>query len=265
MNRQVEKAKLIIAKKFREGLSLNDLSEEVGLSKFHFQRLFKKETGSTPSNYINTVRLEHASHMIKMYPQANLTDIAFETGFSSPSVFSRSFKNKFNSSPVAYKKKLYVNYCLPSKSKSNNLPICYMDGKTIQVEASNLLIENLNSGLKRVISDEEYAGKIYGIFMDAPMHKKLEESRYYFGSEQSSDHQQLCYVIDSGYYTYLNIKGDFQQVIKMIVDFKENFIDPSPYEIESLIGFEIINFNSEPREFDYFLVSRRLYIKVKRR
>jgi hypothetical protein len=101
--------------------------------------------------------------------------------------------------------------------------------------------------------------------MDAPMHKKLEESRYYFGSEQSSDHQQLCYVIDSGYYTYLNIKGDFQQVIKMIVDFKENFIDPSPYEIESLIGFEIINFNSEPREFDYFLVSRRLYIKVKRR
>lgn len=265
MSNSIEKAKLIIAKNFRDRVSLDYLSKEVGLSKFHFLRVFKNEIGTTPHEYINTVRLEHACHMLNLYPQVNLTDIAFEAGFSSPSVFSRSFRNKFDTSPIAYKKKLHKNKSNPTISKSANLPICYMERKTIRVESSNLIIDNLNNGFKGVVSSDGYAGKIHGIFMDAPMHKELEDSRYYFGVECASNNTQLSYDLDSGYYTFLDVKGDFHKVIKMIVDFKETMIDTSPYEIDSLIAYEIINFKSDSDKFNYFSVNRRLFIKIKRR
>lgn len=261
MSTPIEKAKLIIAQRFRESLSLERLSGEVGWSKYHFLRVFKQETGTTPKEYVNTVRLEHAAHMLRMFPEASMTDIAFESGFSSPSVFSRSFRKMFDMSPVAFKAQL------PNTSSAkpvSTIPISYLERKVLQVEASNLVVEQLNKGFSRMASSDGYSGKLYGVFIDAPMHKRPEESRYYMGIEQQDGGRQLSYEIDSGYYTHLDIFGDFQQVVQSIVDFKENRIDPSPYSIDSLVGFEVLQFDPANGPFDYLSTKRKIFIKVKR-
>lgn len=265
MNSPVEKAKLIIARNFREAMSLEELAAEIGLSKFHFHRVFRRETGVTPHDYILAIRLDHAAHMIVMYPQASLTDIAFETGFSSPSVFSRAFKARFGQSPLAYRKQMQPTTGRSLPEQPGTLPLTFFDRKLLRVEATNLIRGNINPGMQRVVAGNGYNGKIYGIFMDAPMHKKPEESRYYFGAEHEFGEASLTYEIENGYYTYLDIQGDFSAVVQRIVEFKETQIDPSPYEIESLVGFEMIAFKGHAADFDYFSVPRRIFIKVKRR
>ena len=105
MKNRIEQAILFIATDFRNNLTLEKISKEVGLSKFYFHRLFKDKTGETPLRYINRIRLEHAVHFLRMYPYLKLTEVSFECGYSSPSVFSREFKRYYKTPPLDYKKR----------------------------------------------------------------------------------------------------------------------------------------------------------------
>lgn len=264
MSEVVDKAKLVIAKRFSEKLLLDELSKEIGMSKFHFHRIFKKESGVTLNEYINTIRLEHTVHMLKMYPHHSITDIAFEVGYSSPAVFSRAFKQKYHTSPSDFKKNINPKENQVVDAPINKIPLCYLEKKTICVQPCNLLIENIEGALKNVDSSSESTPKIYGIYLDAPMHKAPEKSRFYIGSE-CSNNSTLTYELDSGYYTYLDVKGEIKKVTQQIVAFKEQSIDRSGYEIDSLVGFEVFDFNGNANEFDYTQVNRRLFIKIKKK
>lgn len=264
MSEVVDKAKLIIARRFSEKLLLDELSKEIGMSKFHFHRMFKKESGVTLNEYINTIRLEHTVHMIKMYPHHSITDIAFEVGYSSPAVFSRAFKQKYHTSPSDFKKNITSKQNQSVNETPNKIPICYLEKKTICVQPCNLLTKNIEKALKKVDLSPESTGKIYGIYLDAPMHKEPEQSRFYIGSECSRS-ATLTYELDSGYYTYLDVKGKIEEVTQQIVDFKEQSIDRSGYEIDSLVGFEVFDFNGNNDEFDYTQANRRLFIKIKKK
>jgi AraC-like DNA-binding protein len=88
---------------FQEELAVDDLARVIGLSASHFSRLFKKETGSTPLDFLIDVRLGKARKMLAR-SDASITDIAFRCGFNSSSHFSFSFNNRFEISPTEYRK-----------------------------------------------------------------------------------------------------------------------------------------------------------------
>ena len=62
-------------------LSLEKVSERSGYSKWHLQRMFKKETGTTLTNYVNGKRMEHAIYLLNttMLP---IQDIAVQCGIN---------------------------------------------------------------------------------------------------------------------------------------------------------------------------------------
>jgi AraC family transcriptional regulator len=82
-----------------ERLRLQDLSRVAMLSPFHFHRVFQAIVGSTPSDFVNRLRLEKALLMISTTPGLSLTSVALACGFSSPSDFSRSFRRRFGVAP----------------------------------------------------------------------------------------------------------------------------------------------------------------------
>ena len=92
MNSGIEKAIIFIAQNFAERIAVKDLAKVANLSEFHFFRLFKKHLGISPQRYLEKLRLEHACHLMVLYPNWSVTQIAFECGFSSPSYFNQVFK-----------------------------------------------------------------------------------------------------------------------------------------------------------------------------
>jgi AraC-like DNA-binding protein len=96
------KAKKHIQSHFHEPIVLEDIAQVACLSQSHFCRLFKQETGFTPIEYLNSVRLEYAKTLL-LYSNYTLTEIADRVGFSSIHYFSRCFKKYEGVSPLYYR------------------------------------------------------------------------------------------------------------------------------------------------------------------
>lgn len=261
MDNRIEKAIAYITGNLARDLSLDQLALAAGLSKFHFSRLFTNEVGISPLQYINKRRAEYAAHQLIMFPERKHLEVAFECGYSSPAVFARSFKARYGISASEFKKKK-VRKGSRTRTMSNDLSITYLPHQKISVLSSNLELRNITKAYGTLI--KEGFSKGVGFFIDAPMHTTLEEAVYYAGAEGRTSKGLSC-SIEEGYYCYFTIQGDFNEVTRQIVSFKEEKIDPSHYKIESLVGMEKINLPEKAEEFDYFTRPRTLYLKISRR
>ncbi|RNI29003.1 hybrid sensor histidine kinase/response regulator transcription factor [Rufibacter latericius] len=83
-------------------LSANDIAEGLGMSRVHVYRKMKALLGYSLNDYIVNTRLKKARHLL-LNSQLNISEIAYEVGFSSPAYFSTAFKNHFNMSPSDFK------------------------------------------------------------------------------------------------------------------------------------------------------------------
>lgn len=85
-------------------LSLEELSNVAAFSKYHFHRIFVVLIGETLFQYIRRIRLEKACFLLLSQTDFSITEIAFKTGFSTPSGFTRSFSEYYGSSPSQWRK-----------------------------------------------------------------------------------------------------------------------------------------------------------------
>lgn len=90
-------------KHFKENVSLSQISAVAGLDKTYFCRLFKKSTGISFLHYLNLVRISAAEKML-ISTDKTISEISYETGFSSSSYFAETFKKYRGCSPSLYKK-----------------------------------------------------------------------------------------------------------------------------------------------------------------
>ena len=83
-------------------LSAEKIGEELSYSKKYVSTAFKQQMKTRISEYINTIRIQHACTLIKQ----NFTcvkDVAYLCGYSDPAYFSRVFKERMGVSPKMYK------------------------------------------------------------------------------------------------------------------------------------------------------------------
>ncbi len=74
------------------------LARVSGVSEAHFARSFKEAYGVPPHRYLLTRRIERASALLRE-SDASITDIAFQTGWSSLGTFGRTFRDITGESP----------------------------------------------------------------------------------------------------------------------------------------------------------------------
>ena len=94
----------MIHERYAEPLEVQDMADQVGLSRSQFGRLFKKLFGLSPLDYLKSVRINSAMHLLSE-TDLKTTEIALMTGFYDHSHFSRSFKKIMSLSPREYRKK----------------------------------------------------------------------------------------------------------------------------------------------------------------
>lgn len=82
---------------FHDELTVEQLAEQVYMSRYHFMRYFKAQTGTTVHAYIRQKRLVHAARLIREGVSA--VKAAEESGYNDYSAFHRAFKASFGLSP----------------------------------------------------------------------------------------------------------------------------------------------------------------------
>ncbi len=82
-------------------LNIHELGRRIGVSKSQLYRKMISLTGFSPSDFIKEFRLEKALKLIEKQ-KANISEIAYSTGFNSGSYFSKCFKKRFNILPSDY-------------------------------------------------------------------------------------------------------------------------------------------------------------------
>ena len=112
-----------IEQHIHEELVLSNIAEIANFSRFHFHRIFLGITGETLNAFIQRLRLERAATSLNTNHTKSITQIAFESGFSSSATFARAFKEKFKMSASEWRSKaLNQNSNLGKvKSKSDQL------------------------------------------------------------------------------------------------------------------------------------------------
>ncbi|VVD32119.1 DNA-binding domain-containing protein, AraC-type [Paraburkholderia dioscoreae] len=83
-------------------LAISELAAQAGLSSFHFARVFRRETGETPHQFVTRLRLEEAARLLYATDQTVL-QIALAVGFENASHFSVQFKRDYGVTPLAYR------------------------------------------------------------------------------------------------------------------------------------------------------------------
>lgn len=94
---------IYIQNNFKNNISLNKMANDLGYSYNYLSSYFKAQFGCGYSEYVNKFKLEEAVRMLKMTDKS-ITQIAFESGFTSIRNFNDVFKKEYGISPLSYKK-----------------------------------------------------------------------------------------------------------------------------------------------------------------
>lgn len=102
-NEAVNRAIDYILQHIHEELSVDDVAAYCHFSKYHFSRMFKKETGESVHAFIRRMKLEQSAFRMKVEPERTVTDIGCEFGYS-PSNYSWMFRQRYQTNPVSFRR-----------------------------------------------------------------------------------------------------------------------------------------------------------------
>jgi AraC-like DNA-binding protein len=94
-----------INENYSKDISLNEITKQAYLSKFHFSRIFKKHTSYSPYQYLIIVRLNHSRQLL-LNNNYSIKEVADMCGFKRLDYFSAMFKRKFKYSPSTYRENI---------------------------------------------------------------------------------------------------------------------------------------------------------------
>ena len=86
----INKAITYILYNLEEDISVDDVSSFCGVSKYHLNRIFRKETGEALYEFIKRNRIEHSAWRLKVEKDKSVTEICSDYGYS-PSNYTTEF------------------------------------------------------------------------------------------------------------------------------------------------------------------------------
>lgn len=98
---RVERVRYLIERDLSNPPSLEMLAEEVGCSTFYLSRTFAQETGTSIPKFLRIKRVEKAAELLRS-GKMNVTEAAFEVGYSSLSAFNKAFVEQMGCCPGLY-------------------------------------------------------------------------------------------------------------------------------------------------------------------
>jgi AraC-like DNA-binding protein len=105
IDRRIRRSVELMHAQLEQNLSLKEIAAASYLSPFHFVRVFKKLTGTTPHAYLASVRTDRAQ-LLLAESDLSVTQISSRVGYSSPSHFSKAFRQATGLTPRSFRSAL---------------------------------------------------------------------------------------------------------------------------------------------------------------
>jgi AraC family transcriptional regulator len=105
IDRRIRRSVELMHAQLEQDLSLKEIASASYLSPFHFARVFKKLTGTTPHAYLASIRTSRAQ-LLLAEPSLSITEISSRVGYSSPSHFTKAFRQATGLTPRAFRQAL---------------------------------------------------------------------------------------------------------------------------------------------------------------
>lgn len=102
--KSVQRIISFLEQSYIEDLHMEQLEEQLHLSKSYISKLFKEVTGVTIFNYVYRRRINEAKMMFLLQSELSVTEVCFRLGFKHLAHFSRLFKQYVGISPEQFKK-----------------------------------------------------------------------------------------------------------------------------------------------------------------
>ncbi|MFT5836162.1 MAG: AraC family transcriptional regulator of adaptative response [Sulfurimonas sp.] len=170
--KKIEEVINYIDENFKEKPSLDTIAKHVGLSKYHFSRLFKEYAGVTPIQFLHATTLEYAKTHLK--ESRSILETSLELGLTSSSRLHDMFVNFVGVTPKEYKElgkniEIVYGYGNTPFSKallaSTKRGICFL---AFDEDEEKLLYELQKSWSNALLirDDEKINGQLKSIFLD---------------------------------------------------------------------------------------------------
>lgn len=88
-------------------LSISEMAGTVNLSYSRLEHLFKAETGTTPSSYLKTLRIERACELLET-TFLTIQQIILKVGINDESHFVKDFRKAYGLNPTQYRKHYHI-------------------------------------------------------------------------------------------------------------------------------------------------------------
>ncbi len=119
------RARDFAAANFDQPITVASLASEASFSPWHFHRLFTATFGQTPHAFLSDLRLRRAKQLLAS-ENLSVTDICFETGFSSVGTFSSWFRSSSGLPPSLYRREVRRVFGIATPWRSIFVPTCFL-------------------------------------------------------------------------------------------------------------------------------------------
>lgn len=150
---RIAKAIEYIKANFKDQPNLDEVSKEINMSPFHFQRLFTEWAGTSPKKFLQYISVEYAKRLLKEHNQT-IVDTAFKTGLSTTSRLHDLFIQIEGMTPAEYKnggQNVQIQYSFAETKfgkiivASTQKGICYLAFYDDQKNAEELLQQQFSN------------------------------------------------------------------------------------------------------------------------
>ena len=124
------KARTLLRQADADSLSVPEVAKSVGLSTYHFIRLYKSVFGETPNQCQIRARMDKAKERL-LTTELSVTRICMDVGCNSPGSFTTQFTRHVGQSPRAFRRRYLAEQTVRSDLPSGLIPGCFslMPGK----------------------------------------------------------------------------------------------------------------------------------------
>jgi AraC-like DNA-binding protein len=115
LSTQIQSAIDLISRTLEEPMPIDAVAKEVCMSPGHFRARFRRETGSTPYEFLTRCRIDKAKDLL-IKSRWSVTNIAFRLGYSSSQNFASSFKRQTGMTPTEFQETTKTPLSTPDES-----------------------------------------------------------------------------------------------------------------------------------------------------
>jgi len=252
-------------------INLDELSYDLGVSKFHMHRIFKKEFEKNIYESIKSIRLQKASSLLLTNPHATISEVASSCGYSSHTSFIKAFKARFFLTPSAWRNGKYKKNDFLYKQSFTKLEMKVV--KMPKIDVYYIRHKGYNEKIKKawqklqtwLYSNEIQEYKQIALYHDNPTITPLEECHYVacISTEISLQNASLPKLtIPKGVYAKFDFSGKYGDVLAFMQWVYFVWLPENGYETTTNPAYSIYHKNHFLEDDALFELSYYLPIKI---